>query len=182
MAVTSPDNIWTPDAGDQYALTTDLAATADTVQDALTALRTIVNGLSQSKTQNLGVSRSTSTQGGITTTNVTVPGVSLSVNVTSVSNIEFTAQVTTYSSSVGDVISIALRDGTTVVAEWIRPANSSATAPGTSHTHILSTILSGVTVGSHTYNLQVKVLAGAGTATIGAGTTYPNRLSAARVS
>lgn len=36
MAVTNPDNIWTPDSGDNYALTTDLAATADTVQDALT--------------------------------------------------------------------------------------------------------------------------------------------------
>lgn len=40
MATTSPDNIWTPDAGDDYALTTDLAATADTVQDAITDLRT----------------------------------------------------------------------------------------------------------------------------------------------
>lgn len=39
MATTSPDNIWTPDAGDAYALTTDLAAMADTVQDALTDLR-----------------------------------------------------------------------------------------------------------------------------------------------
>lgn len=39
MATTSPDNIWTPDTGDAYALTVDLAATADTVQDALTALR-----------------------------------------------------------------------------------------------------------------------------------------------
>lgn len=37
MATTSPDNIWTPDAGDDYALTTDLAAMADTVQDALNA-------------------------------------------------------------------------------------------------------------------------------------------------
>lgn len=35
MATTSPDNIWTPDAGDDYALTTDLAAMADTIQDAL---------------------------------------------------------------------------------------------------------------------------------------------------
>lgn len=37
MATTSPDNIWTPDAGDDYALTTDLAAMADTIQDAFTA-------------------------------------------------------------------------------------------------------------------------------------------------
>jgi len=35
MATTSPDNIWTPDSGDDYALTVDLAATADTIQIAL---------------------------------------------------------------------------------------------------------------------------------------------------
>lgn len=35
MATTSPDNIWTPDSGDGYALTQDLAAFADTTQDAL---------------------------------------------------------------------------------------------------------------------------------------------------
>lgn len=39
MATTSPDNIWTPDSGDDYALTTDLAAMADTVQDAITDVR-----------------------------------------------------------------------------------------------------------------------------------------------
>lgn len=39
MATTSPDNIWTPDSGDNYALTTDLAAMADTVQDALSDIR-----------------------------------------------------------------------------------------------------------------------------------------------
>lgn len=41
MATTSPDNIWTPDSGDDYALTVDLAATADTIQAALTALRNL---------------------------------------------------------------------------------------------------------------------------------------------
>ncbi len=35
MATTTPDNLWTPDSGDDYALTVDLAATADTVQTAL---------------------------------------------------------------------------------------------------------------------------------------------------
>lgn len=40
MATTTPDDIWTPDAGDNYALTTDLAATANTIQDALTSIRT----------------------------------------------------------------------------------------------------------------------------------------------
>lgn len=35
MATTSPDNIWTPDSGDDYALTVDLARMADDIQDAL---------------------------------------------------------------------------------------------------------------------------------------------------
>lgn len=39
MATTSPDNIWTPDSGDDYALTVDLAAMADTVQGSLNGLR-----------------------------------------------------------------------------------------------------------------------------------------------
>lgn len=39
MATTSPDNIWTPDAGDLYDLSIDLAATADSVQDALLRYR-----------------------------------------------------------------------------------------------------------------------------------------------
>ena len=39
MATTSPDNIWTPDATDDYALTADLATTASTVQTAITSVR-----------------------------------------------------------------------------------------------------------------------------------------------
>lgn len=37
MATTSPDDIWSPDAPNPYQLTTDLAAMADSVQDAITA-------------------------------------------------------------------------------------------------------------------------------------------------
>ena len=33
--LTTPDNIWTPDQGDDFALTTDLAATAESIQLAL---------------------------------------------------------------------------------------------------------------------------------------------------
>ena len=39
MATTSPDEIYSPDAGQQYALTQDLLAMADSVQDALTDVR-----------------------------------------------------------------------------------------------------------------------------------------------
>ena len=40
MAVTSPDNLWSPDSTDPYNLTPDLGAMLDTVQDALTNVRT----------------------------------------------------------------------------------------------------------------------------------------------
>lgn len=49
MAVTSPDDIWTPDAGDDYALTTDLAAMADTIQDAITANRVDLVGVDSAR-------------------------------------------------------------------------------------------------------------------------------------
>lgn len=52
MATTSPDNIWSPDAGDDYALTTDLAAMADTVQDAITANKSALSGLDASRPAN----------------------------------------------------------------------------------------------------------------------------------
>ena len=39
MATTTPDNIYSPDAGQQYALTQDLLATADSIQNALSGLR-----------------------------------------------------------------------------------------------------------------------------------------------
>lgn len=44
MATTSPDNLKTPDAGDQYALVQDLGALADTVQNALTRRANLVLG------------------------------------------------------------------------------------------------------------------------------------------
>ena len=39
MALTSPDNIWTPDPGDLYHPTVSLGGMADSIQDAITALR-----------------------------------------------------------------------------------------------------------------------------------------------
>lgn len=52
MATTSPDNIWTPDSGDDYALTVDLAAMADTVQDAITANKFALVGLDSERPAN----------------------------------------------------------------------------------------------------------------------------------
>ena len=40
MAVTSPDNLWSPDSTDPYNLVPDLAAMQDTVQDALNTVKT----------------------------------------------------------------------------------------------------------------------------------------------
>lgn len=49
MANTSPDNILTPDAGDQYALVQDLGLLADSVQDALTRRANSFQGTSASR-------------------------------------------------------------------------------------------------------------------------------------
>lgn len=49
MAVTSPDNIWTPDDGDDYALVQDLARTADDVQDALNVRVPLITGYARHK-------------------------------------------------------------------------------------------------------------------------------------
>lgn len=50
MATTSPDNIKSPDAGDQYALVQDLGALADTVQNALTRRANAYTGTSAQRT------------------------------------------------------------------------------------------------------------------------------------
>lgn len=54
MAVTNPDNIWTPDSGDNYALTTDLAATADSLQTMATEKANYGVGTSAERTAALG--------------------------------------------------------------------------------------------------------------------------------
>lgn len=48
MALTSPDNIFSPDAGEEYALTTDLAAMADSVQVALDGIHADISSLGPS--------------------------------------------------------------------------------------------------------------------------------------
>lgn len=54
MATTNPDEIWTPDSGDDYALTTDLAATADTVQIALNKYKNLFYGTNTERTNFTG--------------------------------------------------------------------------------------------------------------------------------
>lgn len=64
MATTSPDNIWSPDSGDDYALTVDLAAMADTVQDAITSVRSSVSYRSDlTDAQRLALSGGSLTEG-----------------------------------------------------------------------------------------------------------------------
>ena len=50
MAVTSPDNIRTPDSGDQYALVQDLGVLADTTQAALTKRGNLFVGTAAQRT------------------------------------------------------------------------------------------------------------------------------------
>lgn len=50
MALTSPDNVWTPDDGDQYALVQDLGAMADSVQTAFNRRANMYVGTSAQRT------------------------------------------------------------------------------------------------------------------------------------
>lgn len=50
MATTSPDNIKSPDSGDQYALVQDMGALADTVQNALVRRANLYKGTSAQRT------------------------------------------------------------------------------------------------------------------------------------
>lgn len=72
MALTSPSNIWTPDPGDDYDLTVDLAATADSIQRALSAIT--------GATKRGVVNTNTTTDGFVTVTHgfTTLPTIALS--------------------------------------------------------------------------------------------------------
>jgi len=118
MATTSPDNLWTPDAGDDYALTVDLAAFADTVQNALNSFRNPPNVVVYD------YSRPSAGDSSVITDNI-----SLSVNATESSGTNFVSSVNggivTLPAGVYD-ISFLIRFGAPGVgrqfAEFIRPS------------------------------------------------------------
>lgn len=136
MATTSPDNIWTPDAGDDYALTVDLAAMADTVQDAL-------NKKANSSDSGLYYTRNGSYTWGTSDTRIIWDNQVINSSEFSYSNGVFTcqkagvydvaAQATVGGQSTAGQIAMAIRDGSNV------SLSESFGSRGTAHIQSLNT-------------------------------------------
>lgn len=72
MALTSPDNLWSPDPSDDYDLTVDLAAMQSSVQQAISGIK--------GSTKRGVINTNTNTQGFVTVTHgfSTLPTIALS--------------------------------------------------------------------------------------------------------
>ncbi|QDP45528.1 hypothetical protein SEA_FUZZBUSTER_44 [Microbacterium phage FuzzBuster] len=101
----------------------------------------------------------------ITTSWVQITPISITVTLTRAGRLRFSANAVSYSSSVGDVVVLELRDGATGIQSWTHPANSSPTAAATGNGLNFECILP-VAAGTHTYTLWVARAAGSGSITI----------------
>ncbi len=133
--------------------------------------------------ERIGLARTTTPdQTGINTTEVAVTGISVSVTLATAADLQFIVQLSSYSTAAPDVITIALKDGSTVVAEWLAPANSSPTITGTRRQQSFTGVLLAVASGSHTYTLTVRRVAGTGNITVAPRLLAPNFLMIDRFS
>lgn len=119
-------------------------------------------------------------QSGITTTATEITGTSVSFTLAAAGTVVFTGVLSTYSTSAGDVIAVQVRDGTTVLREYTRSANSAPAASGTTRTHVMAGDLS-LGSGSHRLNLAVVRVAGGGSVTVTKATARPSRLAVDRI-
>lgn len=108
-------------------------------------------------------------------------GLSLTVSVPAGSTVRFTIALNTYSGSVSDVVGIVLREGSTDLLSWNRPANSSPTIVGTSMTHTVVATLLNVGAGARTYTVGFMRAAGNGTITAVFSATQPGFFTAERL-
>lgn len=124
MATTTPDEIWTPDSGDRYALTTDLAAMADTIQDALNDVRSPAFSRVQ-RTSDLGGGVTTNWAGLVWNSNPSSRNVTWSGNVL---NIEMAGHYRITGMALLGSTSFALArlavSGAVISPEWAAPNRS----------------------------------------------------------
>jgi hypothetical protein len=73
-----------------------------------------------------------------------------------------------------------VRDDTTLLHEFTKPANSSPTSGSTTRTHVVGGELT-LAAGTHRLNLAVVRVAGTGTITVAKSATSPSRLTVNRV-
>lgn len=131
---------------------------------------------------NLGsVKRSTGgPQGGIGATAAELTGISVNVTLPTAAKLRFLANVNTYSSSNADVIQIQVRDNTTILAGFLRPANSSASLPNTNMSNTV-TSEADLPAGAHRINVAIARVAGSGVVVSSVDATAFNYLSIDRI-
>lgn len=122
----------------------------------------------------------TADQTGITTTATEITGTSVSFTLAAAGTVVFTGVLSTYSSSAGDVIAVQVRDGSTVLREYVRPANSAPATATTTQTQVITGELA-LTAGSHRLNLAVVRLAGSGSITVTKASIRPSALAVDRI-
>lgn len=123
----------------------------------------------------------TKTSGTTTTssdTEVTVTTISLEVTTPRAGNVRLTVSMPSRSSSLSDVLTIRIKEGTTVKAEFNTSPNSSTTATGTTQYQLFSVVLTGVAAGDHTYQLRILRATGSGTITVEPTALAPVQLTA----
>lgn len=109
---------------------------------------------------------------GVTSTYVTLGGLSFAGAMTPGKIVRVTVQVSTYSTSSADVVELILLVGTTQLAAFVAAANSAGVA-GSSQTHQYSgyyLVPAGVTTASVT--ARVRRVAGGGTVTVHGGACF----------
>lgn len=109
---------------------------------------------------------------------VAISGSSLVVTVPRAGRVRLLGGLVTFSSVIGDVVVIRIKEGGTVRGEFTVAANSSGSQAGTSQYQNFQIVLSGVTAGAHTYTLAVARAAGTGVITVVPSSIAPVQLSA----
>jgi hypothetical protein len=129
-------------------------------------------------TDDLGfVSVTTPVQTGITA-ETAVTGALLTVTVPRAGPIEISGQVATSSTAVTDLLVVRIKEGATVIADFVRTANSSPSTPNTSTAQTFSVIIPNVTEGAHTYRMFLQRVAGPGAVATAVGAATPTQLAA----
>lgn len=122
------------------------------------------------------VSVTPTAQGGLTT-DTAATGASLAITVPTTGRVKITANVNTYGSTTDVVVALKIKDGATTILQATRQANSSPTAPASTHSHLLMGYVT-LTAGAHTISLSVDRAAGTGTFSIVPQTNSPTQIIA----
>lgn len=141
------------------------------------ASRALTGAILSAATAHVTAQRTATSQTSASSTPVQLTSVQAAVALAAAGDVRVELGFPAYSTDLADVIGVQLRDGATVVREWMKRANSGASI-GTNNTQILIAILPAVAAGSHTYTVWFLRAAGSGTITVAPSPTQPAWISA----